>query len=149
MTDYEDKRYCKEVWYSEPFWSHHNGYKVQVKVHANGFGNCKGTHLSVGICIEEGPNDKHLAWPVQGTFKVILLNQVADDNQHHVDQVIFNKTTLHHIRGRTGTNDEQVTAWGKRNFITHDGELYKMTLSCCYLRNDTIYILQAPLTISC
>ena len=47
MTDYEYKRHCKEVWYSEPFWSHHNGYEVQVKVHANGFADCKGTGTPV------------------------------------------------------------------------------------------------------
>ena len=41
MMDYEYKRCCKEVWYSTPFWSHHNGYKVQVKAHANGFADCK------------------------------------------------------------------------------------------------------------
>ena len=139
MTDYEHKRRCKEVWYSQSFWSHHNGYKAQVKVHANGFGDCKGTHLSMGICIKEGPNDKHLAWPVQGTFKITLLNQIADDSQHHIDQVIFTKTTPHHIGGRTGTDDERESAWGKHNFITHE-ELYKITPSCCYLRNDIIYI---------
>ena len=140
MTDYEYKRRCKEVWYSEPFWSHHNGYKVVVKVHANGFADCKGTHLSMGICIKDGPNDKHLAWPAQGTFNITLLNQVADDNQHHVDQVIFNKSTPHHIGGRMAANDDaRISAWGKHNFITHE-ELHKKTASCCYLRNDTIYI---------
>ena len=140
MTDYEYKRRCKEVWYSEPFWSHHNGYRVLVKVHANGFADCKGTHLSMGICIKDGPNDKHLAWPAQGTFNITLLNQVADDNQHHVDQVIFNKSTPHHIGGRMAANDDaRISAWGKHNFITHE-ELHKKIASCCYLRNDTIYI---------
>lgn len=140
ITDYEYKKRCKEVWYSEPFWSHHNGYKVQLKVHANGFGSGKGTHLSMGICIKEGPNDKHLAWPVQGTFNMSLLNQIADDNKHHTDVVIFDKTTPHHLGGRTVSDNEQVLgAWGKHNFITHE-ELYRTTLSCCYLRNDTIYV---------
>ena len=139
MTDYEYKKRCKEVWYSEAFWSHHNGYKVQLKLHANGFGDFKGTHLSMGICIKEGPNDKHLAWPVQGTFKVTLLNQIADDNQHHIDRVVFSKNTPHHIGGRTAADDERVSAWGKCNFITHD-QLFKTTPSCCYLRNDVIYI---------
>lgn len=140
MTDYEYKRRCKEVWYSEPFWSHHNGYKVQVKVHANGYADSKGTHLAMGICIKNGPNDKQLAWPLKGVFKMALLNQIADDNQHHVDQVIFDKTTPHHIGGRTTINDdERVSAWGKRDFIAHE-VLHKATPSCCYLRNDTIYI---------
>ena len=52
-------------------------------------------------------------------FKMTLLNQVADDNQHHVDQVIFNKSTPHHIGGRMAANDDaRVSAWGKHNFIT-------------------------------
>ena len=138
MTDYEYKRRCKEVWYSQPFWSHYNGYKLLVKVHANGFADCKGTHLSMGICIKDGANDKHLAWPVQGTFTMSLLNQIADDN-HHIDHVIFDKNTPHHIGGRTVTDDERVSAWGKRNFISHE-QLHKKTPSCCYIRNDTIYI---------
>lgn len=139
VTDYECKRRCKEVWYGEPFWSHHHGYMVRMKVHANGFGECKGTHLSVGICIMEGPYDKNLVWPVQGTFTVTLLNQVADDNQHHINQVMFNSSTPHHIAGRILTDGERMSAWGKSSFITH-GELYKTTPTCCYLRNDTIYI---------
>ena len=73
-------------------------------------------------------------------FKMTLLNQVADDNQHHVDQVIFNKSTPHHIGGRMAANDDaRVSAWDKHDFITHE-ELHKKTASCCYLRNDTIYI---------
>jgi len=138
VTDFENKRRCKEVWYSEPFWSHHNGYKTQVKVHANGFGECKGTHLSMGICVKDGSNDKYLAWPVRGTFKMTLLNQIADDSHHHTDQVIFDKSTPHHIRGKNTANERQ-GAWGKHNFITHE-ELYKRTPSCCYIRNNTIYL---------
>ncbi|XP_065896824.1 TNF receptor-associated factor 3-like [Dysidea avara] len=138
ITDFENKRRGKEMWYSEPFWSHHNGYKAQLKVYADGFAECAGTHFSMGICIQDGPNDQNLAWPVQGKFTMSLMNQCMDSN-HHVDYVVFDKSTPHHIGGKTGPTDERVTAWGKRHFITQE-DLRRITASRYYLKDDTVYI---------
>ena len=48
----------------------------------NGEGDGSGTHLSLFLHILEGPFDSQLAWPLLGTFKFKLLNQLEDKNHH-------------------------------------------------------------------
>jgi len=138
MTDFESKRRGKELWYSPPFLSHRNGYKVQLKVHPDGFDECAGTHFSMGICIKDGPYDEKLEWPVLGKFTISLMNQHMDSN-HYVEDIVFDKLTPHRVGGKIGPTDERVTAWGKPHFITQE-HLRRVATSCYYLKDDTVYI---------
>ena len=49
MTNYSSKKKNKEIFFSDPFYSHLNGYKIGVKIHVNGTGSGEGTHMSVSI----------------------------------------------------------------------------------------------------
>ena len=64
MEDFNEKKQKNEVWFSDPVYSHFGGYKMCLKVLANGFGNCTSTHVTVSgnlmqgdlMTIESGPS---------------------------------------------------------------------------------------------
>ena len=47
MTNFEQHKIDSDQWYSPPFYTHPQGYKMCLKVYANGSGKGKGTHVSV------------------------------------------------------------------------------------------------------
>ena len=62
-------------WYSRPFYTGMGGYKMCLRVDANGSGAGKGTHVSVYTCLMRGEFDSHLKWPFRGTISIQLVNQ--------------------------------------------------------------------------
>ena len=60
MDDFEEKKnnsVLSNDWYSPPFYSHSEGYKMCLRVDANGNGDGKGTHVSVFVCLVRGEFD--------------------------------------------------------------------------------------------
>ena len=80
MTEYSSKKRNKEVFFSDPFYSHLSGYKMRVKIHVNGTGSGEGTHMSVSLLFLKGPYDQSLQWPFLGTVTITILNQMGDYN---------------------------------------------------------------------
>jgi len=66
MTDYCLFKSEEKPWYSPPFYTHPGGYKMCLKVHANGSSSGKGTHVSFFIYFMHGRNDDNLSWPFRG-----------------------------------------------------------------------------------
>ena len=78
LTEFrKHKRHSKE-WYSEPFYTHPHGYKMCLRVDANGAGGAKGKYVSVFGYIMRGRFDIHLIWPFRGVVMVTLVNQLQD-----------------------------------------------------------------------
>ena len=71
------KKVNSEWWFSDPLYSHFGGYKMCLRVVANGDGDVEGSHVSV-FNLMKGANDDNLKWPFKGTIKVSLLNQLED-----------------------------------------------------------------------
>ena len=69
MSEYSKK---SGKWYSDSFYTHHNGYKVCLCVAVGHI------HLSVYLYLMNGPYDDQLSWPLYGHFQVKLLNQIFD-----------------------------------------------------------------------
>ena len=88
MSEYNDKKKDKVQWYSDPFYTHNNGYKMRLCVYAGGNGSGKGTHLSVFLYLMKGPHDDELTWPLRGNFEMKLLNQISD-SEHHSMRMIY------------------------------------------------------------
>jgi len=61
--------------YSDPFYSHRNGYKMRLRLCPDGYGKDKGTNLSLYICIMQGEFDNILQWPFRHHVKLELMNQ--------------------------------------------------------------------------
>jgi len=64
------------VWNGPEFYSHSNGYKMQMTVFVD-------DSISLVIEMVEGKYDKYLPWPMRGSIDVELLN-VIDDSTHWI-----------------------------------------------------------------
>lgn len=83
----------QETWSGPCFYTHSNGYKLQLKVSvkhpsSNVF-SIFGVHnnpgcLSVSIVPIEGPFDDQLNWPMRARVSIRLLNQVQNSQHHSV-----------------------------------------------------------------
>ena len=79
MTNFSRHKDSGEGWFSPPFYSHIGGYKMCLRVDANGWGRGSGTHVSVIIHLMRGEYDDHLLWPFRGEITVQLINRRADE----------------------------------------------------------------------
>ena len=79
MTDFEERKRGNTSWRSPPFYSHIGGYKMCLKVYANGYGDGKGTHVSVFIFLMRGEYDDKLKWPFRADVSLLMLNQRRDE----------------------------------------------------------------------
>ena len=125
------KQYKQEgrQWYSAPFLSHANGYKLCIGVIANGSDRVCGTHVSLFIHLMQGEFDDQLTWPLQATVKIQLLNQVGERHHHTKDISLDYSQQVTH-RKKTG-------GFGYPNFISHND------LQSKYLKDDCLYLLIA------
>ena len=79
MTDFEEQKKAGNTWFSPPFYSHIGGYKMCLRVNANGHSDGKGTHITVGFHLMQGEYDDQLKWPFCGDITIQLLNQRRDE----------------------------------------------------------------------
>ena len=128
IINYEKKKKNNEVFYSQSFYTGIDGYNMCIKVHPNGVGDGKGTHVSVYTHILKGDNDDNLKWPLIGTVKLELLNQLEDKN-HHLKTVPFNQED----------NKRVGSIWGYRTFIPHSQLSHDPVNNTQYLKDHTLY----------
>ena len=127
MTDFEQHKQNNDVWVSQPFYTHSQGYKMCLRVTANGQGSGKGTHVTVAVYLMKGEFDDQLEWPFRGDITIQLLNQQGDGEDH--------TRVIHQAQGERGiaTEGEKfISAWGINRFKAHS-ELYPM-----YVQHDCL-----------
>ena len=129
-----------EEWFSDPVYSHFGGYKMCLRVDANGHKEGKGTHVSVYIYLMRGDNDDNLKWPFKGTIKVSLLNQLEDGQHHTKEPWSLSHNVPRECSGRVTQGERGKDGWGIRQFIHHQ-DLYKVGKTCHYLKNDTLFFI--------
>ena len=78
VNEFARRKASNEQWYSSSFYTHLRGYKMCLRVDANGCGDGKGTHVSVYAYLIRGEYDDLLKWPFQGSIVVQLCNQLED-----------------------------------------------------------------------
>ena len=139
MEGFQKKKEENEEWCSDPVYSHFGGYKMCLRVHANGHHETKGTHVSVYIYLMRGDNDDNLNWPFKGTIKVSLLNQL-EDGQHHTEELWSLSCNVPNTSsGRVTEGERGKNCWGLRGFIHHQDLIYKVGKNCQYLKDDTLF----------
>ena len=90
LTRYSEYKKTNSRWYSLPFYSRDiKGYKLKLRVDANGDGSGEGTHLSLCVFMLKGEYDDQLQWPLNANITVQVLNW-SGDNSHE------EKTIDHH-----------------------------------------------------
>jgi TNF receptor-associated factor 4 len=131
MTDFEKYQMDGDDWYSPHFYTHPNGYKVSLRVDANGSGTGKGTHLSVYVHLVRGEFDDQLKWPFHGKITIKLVDQ--EENKHHVVTTVhLNARVPEQYREQVIKRDRSVDGIGYPKFML----LAKLQPK--YLKNDCI-----------
>ena len=102
-----------------------------LKVHANGFGDGEGTHVSLFLYIMKGENDDNLVWPFQGKVTFTLLNQL-EDKDHREE-----KATLDY--NSRVTKGERGDGYGRQKFVSHKELGHRADTNCQYLKDDSLY----------
>ena len=139
MPMFSQYKESKEMFCSPPFYTHQGGYKMCIKVNANGAGSGEGTHISLGASLMRGENDDNLTWPFTGTVTVDLLNQLADQ-RHHRTIITYQegKDDQHNRRVVAG---EMSAAWGRFQFVSHSALRHNPWVRNIrqYLKDDCLY----------
>ena len=134
LPRYFQHKTSSQEWYSPPFYTSPGGYKMCIRVDANGNGDATGTHVSVFFRMMKGRNDDNLAWPFTGEVIITLLNQLADKN-HHSRTTSFSKGN--DMCRRVVDGEMAPTGYGQPKFIPHDRLDAKWNHQ--YLMDDCLY----------
>ena len=137
MSQFHRLKRGNASWFSPGFYTHLFGYKMQLKVDANGAGNGTGTHVSVYLCLMEGDYDSTLTWPLKYKCFITLLNQL-NDQRHYTQKVIYLKDIADDFNSRVRTNSGGHCAWGDHQFIPHDQLGLQEDKQCQYLKDDRL-----------
>ena len=117
MPYFSQKRRENYQWYSRPFYSAPGGYKLRLSVFANGYGNGKGTHVSLGIFLMKGENDDHLEWPFKHDVMYRILNWKRDE-KHVVSKIAF-KNAVRGENARVTTAITTANGGGQPKVLSH------------------------------
>ena len=130
MTEYSSKKKNKAVFFSDPFYTYSNGYKMRLEIYASGVGDGEGTHVSVVISVQDGPYDRSLSWPFTGNLKIELLNQLADEGHYYQDvSITMNYNML--VGSRAGVHTYikfTELEGGDKRFLQNDTLYFRVTV---------------------
>ena len=129
MTNFDEYKRDNLTWYSPHFYTHRNGYKMCLRVDANGDGFVRGTHLSIFVLLMQGEFDDQLEWPFQGDISIKLVNQKKD--RDHVIKTIYSRNARERCE-RVMTEAYTGNSWGICRFLPH------AQLEPKYLKNNCI-----------
>ena len=134
LTNFQKLKQSKEHWYSPPFYTHPQGYKMHLRVDANGWGDGEGTHVSVGAYLMRGSFDDHLKWPFRGSVVIQLCNQL-EDKKHRGHTINFIDTTDREVISRVASDEFGL---GTPTFIAHNELEFNLVNNCQYLKDDSL-----------
>ena len=134
MTDFEKNKTANAKLYSPPFYTHTHGYKMCIRVHANGIGDGTGTHVSVFLHLMPGIFDNDLKWPFQGDITVELVNQL-NPMSNFKQKVQFSHSSSPKSVDKVTSGDKAAGAWGMPKFIAHSKLDDEQTQ---YLKHDSL-----------
>ena len=135
LPNFSKKKSDNEALFSSPFYTSVIGYKMCLKMVANGWYDGKGTHISVYAHLMKGDNDDYLTWPFIGTVTFELRNQLEDKN-HHKKTTAFPADDV--ASQRVVTGETLINGWGYHTFISHADLNQPVASNCRYLVNDSL-----------
>ena len=137
FTNFYRHKGCNDVFFSPPFYTSPGGYKLRLRVDANGNGGGRGVCVSLYAQLMRGENDDHLPWPFTWKLNVELLNQLKDDN-HHSKMIIFPSDYVG--SQRVLNREEALSVVGLPCYISHSRLGYDAANNCQYLKNDCLFL---------
>ena len=118
-------------WYSPPFYTHHGGYRLSLRVEANGYASLKGKYVSWCLYTEPGEYDDLLKWPRHGPkCYVQILNHCTGKWEQEVccSTGTFNKPAPAH---------QCIDCWHYP--VVHSDLEYNAQKNTRYLNNDCLH----------
>ena len=135
MTQYSTHKKNDDVWLSPPFYTGPGGYKMCIKVNANGFVVGTGTHVTVGLLLMRGEYDSRLVWPFKGDITIQLVNH---KDGHLERNVPFNDAAVANgSSDRVTSGDRATNSSGYQVFISHT-EVESSTSTRRYIDNNSL-----------
>ena len=138
LSGFSSLKETGSVWQSPPFYTNNGGYKMCLRVHANGFGTGNNTHISVSVHMMSGSYDDHLVWPFRGEVTVHLMNQISDEN-HHWCLLAFRDEKTRGYNNRATANSVNKQGLGVDKFISHVDLNFRAELGRQYLMENCLY----------
>ena len=133
LTEFSKHKQLNNQYYSPPFYTHPQGYKLCLRVDANGKDSGEGTHVSIFTTLMKGEHDQHLQWPFTGVIIFELLNW-REDKEHHNKTLSINSSSGY-VRV---TQSMYGASHGYRQFIPHSSLLYNPATNTEYLQDDCL-----------
>lgn len=124
MHNFDKQKKDGSSWWSAPFYTHPQGYKMVLRVDANGWGEGKGTHVSMAVYLKNGEFDQLLKWPFRARITIQLLNQECKESEENRIRVISILTQ---------SKEKAMKGIGEAKFIHHSDLRTKD-----YLKNDCL-----------
>ena len=81
MPQFSQHKRDGDQWYSQPFYSRPGGYKLCLRVDANGYASGEGTQISVYVYLMKGENDCQLPWAFEHDVTYGILNWKKDEKE--------------------------------------------------------------------
>ena len=155
MTNFTQHKLNSDSWYSPPFYTGPGGYKLQLRVDANGslaagstVAAAKGSHVSIALYTMKGDNDDCLGWPFRGSVAIKLLNWTEDEN--HLEHTFTTHSPLltpppsatdptHQSFNRViGAAARSSIGLWRREFVAHEQLEYNPDYQTQYLMEDVL-----------
>ena len=136
MHNFSEHKRVSDQWTSKPFYTGPDGYKLKLRVDANGDASGKGTHVSVGVYLLKGENDDILTWPFKCDITIRLLNWREDKG--HVEKTINHYNAPIEYRTRVTQEDTAPGGRGYHQFISYSDLYYNITNNTEYINNDIL-----------
>jgi hypothetical protein len=128
LPGYCNMKESNESFTSPSFYTHPNGYHMEVTVHPNGRANGKGSHLAISTTVLNGDYDDLLKWPLIGKYTCTVLNQLQDRDHYTVTLSIGSRRNV--VAG---------CCMGRPIFIPHATLAHDPDKSTQYLMDDRLY----------
>ena len=139
LSEFTKRKQFNNAYFSPPFYTHPNGYKMCIKVYANGSGDGKGTHISIFASLMKGDYDNNLQWPFEGDIVIELLNWRENSNHYCEDTIQLNES-CGSTTSRVTEGEYAPMMSGKSSFITHSSLLYNPDTNTEYLQDDCLHL---------
>ena len=138
MLSFNQHKTSNSLFLSPPFYTHKGGYKMCIRVYANGYDEGEGSHISLFANMMKGDYDDNLEWPIQGKVTFKLLNQLQDSN-HYILSFDCPKGKYEKHMQRVVEGDMAELVYGFHTFIPHKDLEFNAAKNCQYLKDDCLY----------
>ena len=148
MADFAQHKLDDDECFSPPFYTHTHGYKMCLKVFANGFGDEKGKCVSVFSYLMQGEYDDELEWPYSGTIDIHLVNQLQDHNHHKASLSFEISNDFIGLKRVTGKYRAERACGGAFEFIAHTALDLNHEENTQYLKDNKLHLTITKYSIS-